>query len=233
MAETENVKVRCFPIRSYYNSWQHPDPAHRPTWATSALPFVWSRNGRYTHRVRAVTVYPHGRSGFGVHAWCGMLVGSAASPSKLSATIDPDRPLCGTCHGRAVGAGQIDTDGVPLIFTPLSGEPNLGQCIWLKPGYGPYGYPSRCHRTAIERIPEAPDVHKAGVCAEHARKWPPSAAWRYEESLRHGGLEPAEPIVRPARKIEGPAFLPAVEDLFLDLGWDPDDLDITRREPDE
>lgn len=202
MAETENsppVKVRCFPIRSQYNSWRHSDPGYRPTWATSALPFVWSRNGRYTHRVRAVTVYPHGKTGLGVYAWCGMLVGSAASPSKMSATIDPDRPLCGTCHGRAVGAGQIDTDGIPLIFAPQSIAPNLGRCVWEHPGRGPYSYPWRCHRTAIERIPEAPDGHKAGVCAEHARKWPPTVKWRYEESLRNGGLELAGPIVPKVR----------------------------------
>lgn len=183
------VKVRCFPIRSQsLPDWR---PEWRPVDATSALPFVYSRNGRYTHRVRAVTSYPHrpDRNGLAVHAWCGqMLHTSGHSPARMGVEAHPDRPLCGTCHGRAVGAGQVDTDGVPLIFTPRSGTPNLGLCIWQKPGWGPYGYPSRCYRTAVERVPEAREGEKAGVCGEHARKWPPSVLWRYEASLNHGGL---------------------------------------------
>lgn len=184
---TSPVKVRCFPVRTVVY-WTPSDRSNRFVEATSALPFAYSRNSTYCHRVRSVRVY--GDGSLHVRAWCGqhLSIGVRKTNGRMGTDVPEDRTLCGTCHGRAIGAGQIDTEGTPLIFSPQAGEPNLGRCVWEHPGSGPYGHPWRCHRPAVFRIPEAPDGHKAGTCGEHTRKWPPSVGWRYEASLNNGDL---------------------------------------------
>lgn len=239
--ETAPVKVRCFPIRRAV-TWQHPDPAYRSIEVTMALPFVYSRNGRYTHRVRSASIWPHdpGR-GISVTAWCGQGLGTShkGSPARLTTEIHEDRPLCGTCHGRAIGAGQIDEEGTPLIYTPRSGTPNLGNCIWEHPGAGAYGHPWRCFRAAVDRIPEAPDGYKAGVCGEHSRKWPPRVQWRYEASLANAGLElpKAVPVTarpkrppKPEPRFEGDPELDAFDAFFEAAEANPDaDIEVEWR----
>jgi hypothetical protein len=177
------TKVMCFPPRRSATDWHRTQIVD----VQRSLPFVWSRLGVMSHRVRYVTLYKRDGATYSVHvtAWCGQGVGTAASPSKLSDAPHPDRPVCGTCHGRAIGAGQIDEEGTPLLFSPRTGVGGrLGQCVyevatssWC--GSGNY---FRCHRDAVAEITE---VEGRGVCAQHERVWPPKHTSKYQASLAY------------------------------------------------
>lgn len=68
------------------------------------------------HRARNGTRYADGRISYGL--WCG---GGFVSGGFLSAdTVSDGLPVCGTCEGRACGAGQDDWpgDGPGLLFSP-------------------------------------------------------------------------------------------------------------------
>ena len=204
------MKVRTFPARSAPNEWaERWDREHGVIIPHSSVPFIWSRAGTMTHRVRWVRIITADNR-WSADAWCGQMLRSGLA--TLAAEPHPDRPVCGTCHGRAIGAGQIDAEGTPLLFSPRI-DANLGRCVWEHPGRGPYSYPWRCHRTAVERIPEAPDM-RVGVCAEHARRWPQTVRWRYEASLRNAGLV-VSTTVQPADPM--PRFDPGPDDTFDDL----------------
>lgn len=72
------------------------------------------------HRPRSGTRRQNGHTSY--HLWCGQLVstGSLKAPGVLTAdTIDDELPVCGTCEGRACGAGQDDWPGDgELLFSP-------------------------------------------------------------------------------------------------------------------
>lgn len=93
--------------------------------------------GRW-HRPRSgIHLTRQGRTVF--HAWCGQSinVGDAITASELP----PDESLCGTCEGRACGAGHLPT-GTPLnealLFEPRSSAPPPGRC----PSYRLWGVDS-------------------------------------------------------------------------------------------
>lgn len=68
------------------------------------------------HRARSGIRYSDGRIVYGL--WCG---GGFVSGEFLSADrVADDFPVCGTCEGRACGAGQDDWpgDGPDLLFSP-------------------------------------------------------------------------------------------------------------------
>lgn len=120
------------------------EPARLPAWrgdytspsrVKSSLPFVESARGEYTHRVRSATVYtvinataftPKGTMHAAVNCWCGMtLLLSAKKRSRLVAEPSEGRPICATCEGRAIGAGQLGTQeiaGRAVKYSPKRGS---------------------------------------------------------------------------------------------------------------
>lgn len=77
--------------------------------------FVRSRNMSRWHRVRSGVRYPTHTSW---HFWCGQ--GSNSAP-VITRDDDPadSVPVCGSCEGRAIGAGHEENDGPrDLTFTP-------------------------------------------------------------------------------------------------------------------
>lgn len=201
--------VRTFPIPRGYGDRTSVD------FPQFALPFCWSRAGTYTHRVRFTVRFldsPHHDPHRPVASpWCG-----SSGSGLLAAEPDPDRIICGTCHGRAIGAGQIDDEGTPLIFTPQQ-MTDLGRCVYLVGSGGAYyfGY-SPCHRQAVEPIDEAPGV---GVCAEHAKRWPPAHRWRRRDNIDYAREEAERRRPRIVRS--GFARL-AAADLTADFWSQPD-----------
>lgn len=78
--------------------------------ASRALPFVESGAGEYTHRTRQLTVHSIlGKTHMAVRAWCGMtlLISPPKKKGRLVAEPGVGRPICATCEGRAIGAGQL------------------------------------------------------------------------------------------------------------------------------
>lgn len=83
--------------------------------------------GRW-HRPRSgVHISPRGVTVF--HMWCGQ--GVSAGDAIAAAELPVDEPLCGTCEGRACGAGHLPT-GTPLnealLFEPRSSAPPPARC---------------------------------------------------------------------------------------------------------
>lgn len=99
----------------------------RNVYAAKSLPFVESGAGRYTHRVRSLSLVtmhsPRHQPHSAAACWCGMTV--LLSPKHCHArsrlVAEPTRVLCATCEGRAIGAGQLGTPeiaGRPVMFSP-------------------------------------------------------------------------------------------------------------------
>jgi hypothetical protein len=82
-------------------------------------------NGRW-HRIRSAVVYPAASwrpDGWTAYTyWCGVhgTDGGKAGPLWLVDDVPASEPVCGTCVGRALGAGQDDVPaGLPsLLFSP-------------------------------------------------------------------------------------------------------------------
>ena len=93
---------------------------------TGAMPLTTARryvrgpgNSRW-HRPRSGMQWPNGR--ISLSLWCGPSLSDSADRDQLLTAdeVPADQPVCGTCEGRAIGAGQDPSpDGVPpLMFTP-------------------------------------------------------------------------------------------------------------------
>jgi hypothetical protein len=106
-------------------------PPRIPRWRPSpiipikqSLPFVESRAGRYTHRVRSASLHTCiGKSHVGLSTWCGM--GFCISERKGRFVEEPSAGyvVCATCEGRAIGAGQLgarEIAGREVMFSPRS-----------------------------------------------------------------------------------------------------------------
>lgn len=92
-----------------------------------SLPFAESRAGRYCHRVRSMILHNSGhptilRAHFSIRCWCGMcLCIGGRNLTKLLAEPSDGTPICATCEGRAIGAGQLgarEIAGRPVMFSP-------------------------------------------------------------------------------------------------------------------
>ena len=84
------------------------------------------------HRVRNVVIhwkfaqYDRPESGIvyshmSVETWCGQATNLEKNRGILMNNPLDDWPVCGTCEGRAIGAGQVESErltGKPLLFTP-------------------------------------------------------------------------------------------------------------------
>ena len=97
-----------------------------------SLPFIKSTRGLYTHRVRSATSHLYTTSGLSwkvgefhiaVHCWCGMtLLVSRRKRGQFLAEPPDGSPVCATCEGRAIGAGQLgarEIAGRPVIYSPM------------------------------------------------------------------------------------------------------------------
>lgn len=92
---------------------------------TEAPRYVRGRGNSRWHRVRSATAYPPRGDGEGWTAyayWCGQHVtdGGKSGPLWLVDDVPAGEPVCGTCVGRALGAGQDETPAglPPLRFDP-------------------------------------------------------------------------------------------------------------------
>lgn len=103
------------------------------SWATSAVrvkaaqPFVESRSGRYSHRVRSAALHTVcGKTHMSVKCWCGMRINiSRQNPNMLTNEPEAGRPVCATCEGRAIGAGQCgarEIAGREVMYQTRRGE---------------------------------------------------------------------------------------------------------------
>lgn len=112
----EAMSVVLEPPLTRSSAWRNPD-LPTPVPLLVGPRFVRSPAGSRWHRPRHGTTYGE-RTFYGV--WCGQTVhvrdGFASAES-----LDRSAPLCGTCDGRSVGAGQDSwptEDGPNLVFTP-------------------------------------------------------------------------------------------------------------------
>lgn len=120
-------------LQESFSPWTSHRP--RPVNIKRMVPFVMKATGR-VHRVRSARIYFHrdcpeiygGRTEhIGVHLWCGQQALPGGRSRALLLHEPPDgAALCGTCEGRAVGAGQqaaawFTPPDRPLIFTPRTG----------------------------------------------------------------------------------------------------------------
>jgi len=105
-------------------------------YAKRSLPFVEPIRGNYAHRVRSVAYYTSNSASRPPHAavkcWCGqtILVGGRRDGAHLVA--DVTLPICATCEGRAIGAGQVgarEIAGRPVMYSP-KGLDRFGSVIF-------------------------------------------------------------------------------------------------------
>ncbi|MFB7081243.1 hypothetical protein [Streptomyces sp. NPDC056308] len=85
----------------------------------TAPPLLRTHAMSYWHRPRSGLKYPSGCITLAL--WCtGYVSGDYLSADEAPA----DEPVCGTCDGRAAGAGQIPgPDGRRLVFAPRDAQP--------------------------------------------------------------------------------------------------------------
>ncbi|MFS8200514.1 hypothetical protein ACLVWQ_17730 (plasmid) [Streptomyces sp. CWNU-52B] len=86
--------------------------------------FVRTREMSRWHRPRSGSRYPQDRVVYG--AWCGYGIGGSERAGAFLAADEPPagEPVCGTCEGRAAGAGQdASPTGRLLLFSPRDIDP--------------------------------------------------------------------------------------------------------------
>lgn len=117
----------------------------------------WLRGATRWHRVRSGVQYPHFDHP-SYQAWCGQALTGGGRPAVVDVPTD-GMPLCGTCEGRAAGAGHTSPvtlpDDVDLLFRPNRLTPPR----WC-PGGGPYG----AARHLGEKVGHR--VIRCGACGE-------------------------------------------------------------------
>lgn len=120
--------------------------------------FVRSRNGRYWHRprsgVRLVALGNLLPERTSYHLWCGQIAHASRIITRQAPPMD--LPVCGTCDGRALGAGQIPSEtDYATEFTPRGIDP-----------------PARCPGSGTdlyERVDAAGRIGRCLVCGELGR----------------------------------------------------------------
>ncbi len=111
--------------------------------------YVRGRGNSRWHRPRNATTWPDGRTIFAY--WCGPHGTDGGKYGPLWLTDEPPagEPVCGTCVGRALGAGQDDT---PAGLPPLRFDPR-----WLSP-------PARCPGSNSRTLWTPVGGHRCGRC---------------------------------------------------------------------
>lgn len=106
------------------NSGTWTSPGTRTEALAEAPAFIRNR-GRLWHRPRSGTRWtgptqPDGRVSW--HAWCGQILFERWSITRDDPPVD--EPVCGTCEGRALAAGQLPSDtDYETSFTPRWVDP--------------------------------------------------------------------------------------------------------------
>jgi len=184
-------------------------PAKRTIRVTKMAPFVATKAMTRSHRPRHARIYVYEnpkvrdrwhQTRLSVDLWCGQI---ARNPTLHSVPMD-GLPLCGTCEGRAVGAGYPTTEELingdadltryPLLFSPRQDFAPPGRCPNLDcddvPGTGSYccvvcGHLGRWAQgngycTANHMAHHKPADGMCPPCPNHAwneLKWHPRSRW--------------------------------------------------------
>lgn len=121
MSDITDLKIRLpNEPRVPRHCWPLLYGASRPTPISKALPIYYSRRGVMAHRVRSGQMYTHtrkdrpGQTRFVFKLWCLQTGVTGNGLGRLAAVPPEGYPLCGTCEGRAVGAGY---PGVAILMT--------------------------------------------------------------------------------------------------------------------
>lgn len=103
-----------------FSAWR-PNPVFA---VSRSKPFAEAGAGRYTHRVHSASLHTcAGQSHLALKLWCGMLIHLGGRRNRDSRLVDEPsgRPICATCEGRAIGAGQLgsrEIAGRAVMFSP-------------------------------------------------------------------------------------------------------------------
>lgn len=157
----------------------------------------WMRGASRWHRIRSGIQHRTFAAHTSYHAWCGQIL----YPDKARGMTDElpadGAPLCGTCEGRAAGAGHPSPlSGPQLLFSPMRLKPPR----WC-PGGAPKGHlAEESLRREIGR-----NVVRCVVCGEVTRlKRMAWTEWR----------------VMPAQHEAGPGLVPGCpEHAWNHLAW--------------
>ncbi|NUS55865.1 MAG: hypothetical protein HOV66_13565 [Streptomycetaceae bacterium] len=106
------------------------------------------------HRVRSGTLHRHGEAWL---MWCGQTRFGIDKPQRTDDLPAGGLPLCGTCEGRAAGAGHTSplAGDVDLLFRPNR---------LIPPRWCPGGAPNGPARVLAQQI--SPRVVRCGACGE-------------------------------------------------------------------
>ena len=120
----EGLKVKL--VKGKPSNWNAP--GHREFHLSESIPFFRSSLGTYVHRVKTVKI--HERDGKYTHThvtyWCGNggLVDGKHHRFAEAFAAPPDGAVCcGTCEGRAIGAGMTESRVIAGRF--LKFQPHL------------------------------------------------------------------------------------------------------------
>lgn len=162
------MKVDAFPAELPDMRWD-TRPRRPHIQAKRVLPFTASPVGTRMHRVRSCVIYPPTArlpGHLSISTWCG------TSSGRWALYADPgEMEVCGTCEGRAIGAGQIEAPPGSehvLLFSPRL---PLARCDWearwgthWNLSYGPCG---RLGVAVATRYgPDGPETTHV-VCKQH------------------------------------------------------------------
>ncbi len=124
------MKVDLFPKRDCKSGWHNHEYGPRPQQLKKSRPFFLTRTASRTHRVRAVCLHlkwtnrlagEYCVTHISVSLWCDQTGFVDKRGGLLLDEPIEDLPICGTCEGRATGAGQIKSEilcGHSLLYSP-------------------------------------------------------------------------------------------------------------------
>lgn len=115
-------------------AWHNDNVGPRPVPLKRALPFFSGPGRRMAHRVRSGSMYLHHDADWpttiALHFWCGnqgflrRTTPRRTHGGFLFAAPPDDFPMCATCEGRAIGAGEPSAAFLfqqrSLLFSPRS-----------------------------------------------------------------------------------------------------------------
>lgn len=159
MTAVELGPVRYEPPLTRSSAWM-PDGWRSPTvlWTGPR----WVRGASRWHRVRSGIQHNGPLHHVSLHMWCGQSLSAGDRATADGLPVD-GMPLCGTCEGRAAGAGHTTPLDLPedtaLLFRPARLTPPR----WC-PGGAPYGPARSLAEAAGQR------VVRCGACGDLVRE---------------------------------------------------------------
>lgn len=122
----------------------------------------WLRGRTRWHRVRS-GLRRIDRDHASFQTWCGQLLYEDRVPDTADDLPKDGAPLCGTCEGRAAGAGHSTPLGIPPDVALRFSPERLTPPRWC-PGGGPYGPARHLGKLAGQR------VVRCGACGQLVRE---------------------------------------------------------------